>query len=88
MHGIQLKFANGNETPLYQGYSTREESEIKRVELDFPQGPRVAGIYARLNRNRLSGLRFVDEDGNIIVEHLLKEKHPGDWSKTGWVSDG
>lgn len=67
LHGIQLQFANGDESTFYRGMKTGQEANT--IELELDQDRRIAGIQMKQFKDRLTGIAILDDDGEIMVKH-------------------
>lgn len=87
LHGIQLGFANGTETPFFTGMDTGEEETV--ITLDVDPAREISGISMKRWRDTLSGLRLLDEDGDYIVDYTWQPtEESGAWGDVQQIPKG
>ena len=87
LHGIQLAFSNGVETPFYKGFNTGQEEHVVTIDVDPTRV--ISGISMKTWNDNLTGLRLVDEEGDYIVDYTWQPREEtGTWQETQWIPQG
>jgi hypothetical protein len=80
LHGIQLGFANGVETPFFKGFDTGEVEKI--VSIDVDPSREIVGISMKTWKDNLTGLRLLDAGGDYIVDYTWQpHEETGRWGE-------
>ena len=66
LHGIQLKFADGSETPYYHGMKIGQKTQVEIHDIDTQ---RIAAIAMQQTKDKFTGIRFLDETGDFIFNY-------------------
>ena len=67
LHGIQIGFSDGSNSPLFQGFRTKDETTEIVLEIDAQRT--VKGISFKQWEDNLTGLRIFDENGDYLVDY-------------------
>lgn len=71
LHGIQLGFSNGVETPFFKGKETGQEMTLHEIPVD--PTIEIRGVQMKMWKDNLTGIRLLNPEWEHFVDYTWEE---------------